>query len=80
MDNNSKYTAAMKVIRSCKSVEQLDSCDNWVKELTFDSELDSYGLGYFINLKSEILMMRVYLDKLTNVENLNNTGVGDDGL
>ena len=77
MDNETKYNEAVKVIDSCKSAEQLDTCESWVGQLSFTGDYVEQD-GYSIDLKIRILEMRRYLERLANIHDLDTTGANHD--
>lgn len=77
MGNDSIHKKAIEVIRSCRSVEQLDTCEVWVGQLDFDGDYLEQD-SYIIDLKVNILEMRRYLDRLADIQNIDTTGANND--
>ena len=54
-----------KVIRSCKNIEQLETCENWLKTATRNVKGDScVDFISLLDLKNEIIGMREYITRL----------------
>lgn len=64
MIDNFKFAA--KVIASCKTNEQLESCENWLLRISFMGDYLSQYLDY-LELTKYIQEQRLYLNRLKEI-------------
>lgn len=65
MIDNFKFVA--KVIASCKTEQQLETCTNWIGKVNLGCHyLDKYF--YYLELKKYIQEQRIYINLLKEIE------------
>lgn len=79
MDNTKKMIAMAKVIKSCTTSEQLDSCNSWIASVKFTNTNSIWeATNIKLDLKGLVLDMREYLRTRANVKLLDGVSFGEE--